>query len=272
MSRRLTSFILLFACLCGGWIAAAGAEPVRLRLATTTSTQDSGLLDVLHPEFERATGIAVDVIAVGTGKALALARNGDVDIVLAHDPAAEAQFVADGAGIERAPVMTNDFVIVGPAADPANVHDATGAADALARIARTRSAFVSRGDQSGTHVKELALFAAAGVAPRGTWYLAAGQGMGPVLQIADEKPAYTLVDRGTWLARRRSLSLTLLFERDASLLNPYHVIVVNPARHPHVHVEAARAYAAFLTGAAGQRRIAEYAIDGEPLFVPNPTP
>ncbi len=240
----------------------------RLRLATTTSTQDSGLLAVLNPVFEAASGISVDVIAVGSGKALALARNGDVDVVLAHDPAAEEAFMADGAGIERRPVMTNDFVIVGPATDPAGVRAAQSAADALARIAGTQSPFVSRGDQSGTHVKELALFAAAGVEPVGRWYLAAGQGMGPVLQIADEMPAYALADRGTWLARRATLDLHLLYAGDPALSNPYHVMLVDPARHPHVRVDAARAYADFLTGAHGQALIGGFLIDGETLFKP----
>lgn len=268
MSRALS--VLFLAC----WmlLAHAAPDPVRLRLATTTSTQDSGLLAELHPAFVAASGIAVDVIAVGSGKALALARNGDVDVVLAHDPAAEEAFVADGAGIDRRPVMTNDFVIVGPDADPADVRHARGAAEAFARIARAGAPFVSRGDQSGTHVKELALFAQAGVTPAGAWYLAAGQGMGPVLQIADDKPAYTLADRGTWLARRRGLSLTLLHAGDATLLNPYHVICVNPARHPHVQAAAARAYADFLTGPVAQGLIAGFRIDGEALFVPNPVP
>jgi len=244
----------------------------RLRLATTTSTQDSGLLNVLNPAFEAASRIQVDVIAVGSGRALALARNGDVDVVLAHDPAAEEAFVADGAGIERRPVMTNDFVLVGPPADPAGLRAATSAADAFARIARTEAPFVSRGDQSGTHVKELALFAAAQVQPAGPWYLAAGQGMGPVLQIADEKPAYTLADRGTWLARRADLGLILLYAGDPALLNPYHVMLVNPAHHPHARVEAARAYADFLTGARGQALIGGFQIDGEALFTPVAVP
>lgn len=268
MSRLLV--VLLLAC----WVLPvhAAPAPVRLRLATTTSTQDSGLLARLHPAFEAASGIAVDVIAVGSGKALALARNGDVDVVLAHDPAAEEAFVAGGDGIDRRPVMTNDFVIVGPDADPADVRHARGAVDAFARIARAAAPFVSRGDQSGTHVKELALFELAGVTPAGAWYMAAGQGMGPVLQIADDKPGYTLADRGTWLARRKRLSLMLLYAGDAALLNPYHVIRVNPARHPHVQADAARAYADFLTGPVAQGLIAAFRIDGEALFVPNAVP
>jgi tungstate transport system substrate-binding protein len=265
MLRMLCRLLLIL------WALDAGAAE-RLRLATTTSTQDSGLLAVLNPAFEAASGIAVDVIAIGSGKALALARNGDVDVVLAHDPNAEETFIADGAGVDRRPVMTNDFVLVGPPTDPAGVRAATSAPDALARIARAEAAFVSRGDQSGTHVKELALFAAAQVQPAGRWYLAAGQGMGPVLQIADEMPAYTLADRGTWLARRAGLGLVLLYAGDRALLNPYHVMRVNPARHPHVRVDAARAYADFLTGARGQALIGGFLIDGEALFKPVASP
>lgn len=266
---RLWGFLLL---VCWTLATQAGDPVVRLKLATTTSTQDSGLLAHLNPVFEASSSVAIDVIAVGSGKALALAANGDVDIVLAHDPAAEEALVADGAGIDRRPVMINDFVIVGPPADPAGVREAQGAADAFARIARAAAPFVSRGDKSGTHVKELAVFSLAGVTPGGDWYLAAGQGMGPVLQIADDKPAYTLADRGTWLARRAGLTLVLLYAGDALLMNPYHVIRVNPARHPHVQAEAARAYADFLTGPEAQRLIGDFRIDGEPLFVPNPVP
>jgi len=244
------------------------AEDRRLRLATTTSTQDSGLLDHLHPRFEATTGIKVDVIAVGSGKALALARNGDVDVVLAHDPAAEAAFMADGAGVDRRPVMENDFVIVGPAADPAGVASAPTASAAVARIAQAGAAFVSRGDQSGTHVKELALFEAAGIQPAGAWYLSAGQGMGPVLQMADEKPGYTLADRGTWLAMRGKLGLRLLHAGDPALKNPYHVMAVNPERHPHVQADLARAYMDFLTGGEGQALIGGFEVDGEALFQP----
>jgi len=260
-------FMLIYA-LTAVLLANGVSAAERLRLATTTSTQDSGLLEAINPVFEQASGIRVDVIAVGSGKALALGRNGDVDVVLAHDPAAEAAFVAEGAGLERAAVMSNDFVIVGPAADPARVREAASAAEALARIARAGVPFVSRGDQSGTHRKELTLFHAAGVEPNGRWYLAAGQGMSPVLQIADEKPAYTLTDRGTWLARRAGLSLQLLYVGDPALLNPYHVMLVNPARHPQTRIAAARAYAEFLTGPRGQTLIRDFRIDGEALFQP----
>jgi len=262
--KRIGWLLLLVSTL----LANAHADDRRLRLATTTSTQDSGLLDHLHPVFEAATGIKVDVIAVGSGKALALARNGDVDVVLAHDPAAEAAFMAEGAGVDRRPVMENDFVIVGPPADPAGVAGAPTAREAMARIAQAGAPFVSRGDQSGTHVKELGLFQAAGVAPGGAGYLSAGQGMGPVLQMAGEKPGYTLADRGTWLAMRGKLDLRLLHAGDPALKNPYHVMAVNPARHPHSRGELARAYMDFLTGAEGQALIGGFEVDGEALFLP----
>ena len=240
----------------------------RLRLATTTSTNDSGLLAAVNPAFEKQAGLKVDVIAVGSGKALALGRNGDVDVLLTHDPAAEEAFVADGDGVERTAVMENDFVIVGPPTDPAGVAKATSATDAIARIARAKAWFVSRGDKSGTHVKELALFKAAAVATDAAWYLSAGQGMGPVLQIADQKAAYTLADRGTWLALRGKSGLRLLYAGDPVLANPYHVINVNPARHPETNIKGARAYARFLIGPEGQRLIGAFKVDGEVLFRP----
>ena len=258
--------LLIFTLLLMSATAAPAAE--RLRLATTTSTNDSGLLAAINPAFEQQAGVKVDVIAVGSGKALALGRNGDVDVLLTHDPAAEEAFVADGDGIERKAVMENDFVIVGPPSDPAGVATATSAADAIVRIARARAWFVSRGDQSGTHVKEQALFKAAAVATDARWYLSAGQGMGPVLQIADQKAAYTLADRGTWLALRAKSGLRLLYAGDPLLANPYHVINVNPARHPETQVKLARAYASFLTGPEGQRLIGGFRVDGEVLFRP----
>ncbi len=265
ISRNIRGLACLLALVV---LPAAATE--RLRLATTTSTENSGLLARLHPAFEQAQDVAVDVIAVGSGKALALGRNGDVDVILAHDPVAEEAFMADGAGSERHPVMHNDFVILGPSADPAKVGAATSAADAFARIASARSAFVSRGDQSGTHTKELALWQAAAVTPAGPWYLSVGQGMEAALQIATDKGAYILADRGTWLAYKRQLELRLLHAGDPALFNPYHVLLVNPALHPHVKAALAKAYADFLTSADGRRRIAEFMIEGEQLFVPDP--
>lgn len=259
-------------------LALAGPAPglahatERLRLATTTSTDNSGLLKAIDPPFEQARGVVVDVIAVGTGKALKLAENGDVDVVLVHAPAAEKAFVDAGFGIERQAVMHNDFVLIGPADDPAGVKGAGTAAEALGRIAAAGATFVSRGDESGTHKKEKALWAKAGIAPKGAWYLSVGQGMGAVLQIADDKQAYTLTDRGTYLAYRRKLSLPILEEGDPALYNPYHVILVNPARQPAAKVDLARRYAAYLTGPEGQGRIGAFTVDGQVLFHPDVLP
>lgn len=271
MSRPNALMRVALAIALSATIASAGAVE-RLRLATTTSTESSGLLAAIHPHFERALDAKVDVIAVGSGAALELGRNGDVDVVLAHDPAAEEVFVASGAGIDRRAVMYNDFVIVGPPSDPARVAESGSAARAFAAIVRHQQPFVSRGDQSGTHVKELALWRAAGIAPAGDWYLAAGQGMGPVLQMASDKLGYTLTDRGTWVAFRDDLALALLHAGGGELHNPYHVMLVNPARHPHVNNALARAYVEFLTGRRGQALIAAFRVAGEQLFVPAAAP
>jgi tungstate transport system substrate-binding protein len=258
--------LLLISLLITTAIVARAEE--HLRLATTTSTSDSGLLPAINPTFEKQAGVKVDVIAVGSGKALALGRNGDVDVLLTHDPLAEESFMADGVGVGRQAVMENDFVIVGPASDPAGVGQAVSAADAISRIAKAKAWFVSRGDKSGTHVKEQALFNAAAVSADAAWYLSAGQGMAPVLQIADQKPAYTLADRGTWLALRGKLGLKLLYAGDPILVNPYHLMRVNPARHPTTNAKLAEAYANFLTGAEGQGLISTFKVDGEVLFRP----
>ena len=255
--------------LLGLAVPASGYGTERLRLATTTSTENSGLLALLHPPFEAKYQLKVDVIAVGTGKALRLGENGDVDLVLVHAPEAEQVFVAAGFGIERLPVMHNDFVLLGPATDPVSVGGAANVTEAVARIAAGDSAFISRGDDSGTHQKELELWTTAGIVPRGEWYLAAGQGMGAVLKITDDKQGYTLADRGTYLALREKLSLVILSEGDPALFNPYHVILVNPARHPHVRSELARRYVEFIRGEEGQRIIREFMIAGETLFYPD---
>jgi tungstate transport system substrate-binding protein len=267
--RAAPALALLAALLLLPW---PGQAAERLRLATTTSTDNSGLLQVLNPPFERANGVKVDVIAVGTGKALKLGENGDVDVVLVHAPPAEEAWVAAGYGVERRAVMHNDFVLIGPAADPAGVRGLATAAEALGRIARARATFVSRGDESGTHKKEKILWRAAGVSPGGTWYLSVGQGMGAVLQIADDKGAYTLSDRGTYLAYGGKIGLTVLVEGDPALFNPYHVILVNPARHPAVKVHLARRYAAYLTGPEGQGIIAGFRAGGQVLFHPDAPP
>jgi len=243
-----------------------------LRLATTTSTENTGLLSVLHKPFEQQIGAKVHVIAVGTGKSLRLGQDGDVDVVLVHAPAAELKFVEAGYGVEREPVMHNDFVLLGPPDDPAKVKEATSLADAMMRIQKSGHDFISRGDDSGTHKKELELWDIAGISPEGENYLAVGQGMGQVLQIANDKLAYTLSDRGTYLAAMDNLDLKIVYEQAAELANPYHVILVNPDRHPHVKIDLARAYSAFIRGPEGQRIIREYKANGHQLFFPDVLP
>ena len=246
--------------------SAQSAQP--LRLATTTSTENSGLLGHLLPAFEKRSGVAVHVIAVGTGKALRIARAGDVDVVMVHARPAEERFVATGSGVDRREIMYNDFIMVGPNGDPADIAGTTSVAEALRRIADSESRFVSRGDDSGTHKKELALWQLSGVAPTGDWYLEAGQGMGKVLQMASELGAYTMTDRGTWLAYRGNLELAILVQGDPPLFNPYGVIAVNPKRHPHVNYEGAIAFIDWLSSSEGQEMIARYTVDGQVLFHP----
>ncbi len=241
----------------------------RLRLATTTSTDNSGLLAELHPAFETNFDVKVDVIAVGTGKALRLGENGDVDVVMVHAPAAEISFIDNGHGVERLSVMHNDFIILGPQDDPAGLGGATTLIEALQRLHSSGSYFVSRGDDSGTHKKEMSLWRAAGENPSGNWYLAVGQGMGAVIQIANYKQAYTLSDRGTYLAHKDKIGLIPLFEGGPELFNPYHVIIVNPAKHPHVKTELAQKYINFIRGEAGQKIIREFKKGGEILFKPD---
>lgn len=244
------------------------AEPVRIRLATTTSTENSGLLDALLPAFRRESGIEVLVLSMGTGKALATAANGDADVVLVHAPAAEKQFVAAGHGVDRTPVMYNDFVILGPPADPAGVKGKRLAAEAMRALAAAKATFISRGDNSGTHKKETALWAAARVAPAGAWYLSVGKGMGDALVMADEKRAYILADRGTYLKLRDKIDLRPLVEGDRALHNPYHVIAVNPRKHPNVNHAAAKRFIDYLTADRTRQRIAAYTVAGEALFHP----
>jgi tungstate transport system substrate-binding protein len=251
-------------------LPAAADSP--LRLATTTTTVASGLMDYLLPKFTAATGIAVQMTAVGTGQALRLAQNGDVDVVLVHARDAEDAFVDAGHGVDRADVMVNDFVIVGPSSDPAGIAAAASATDALARIARDGEIFVSRGDESGTHRREMKLWRDGGLEPGGGWYRAVGLGMGRTLQIADQMNAYTLTDRGTWLALRERLQLALLFEADPPLSNPYGIIAVNPARYEHVNYTAAGALIEWITSPAAQQAIADFRIGGRSLFEPAAKP
>jgi tungstate transport system substrate-binding protein len=248
-------------------------EPVTLRLATTTSTYNSGLLDDLLPPFEEREGVEIQVVAVGTGKALALGERGDADVVLVHARQREDAFIEAGHGIDRRDIMWNDFVVAGPAADPAGVRGLRDVAEAFRRIQAKQALFVSRGDDSGTHTRERAIWKKAGKEPpRGEdHYLEAGQGMGRCLTIASEKQAYVLTDRGTFLAYRSKLELEVLVEGDPFLRNPYGAMIVNPARHPHVKADAARKLLDYLTSDEGQQRIGAFRAHGQLLFHPAKT-
>jgi len=262
---------LLIACAASLWMSTAGAAEV-ITVASTTSTDQSGLFGHILPRFTAATGIQVKVVALGTGQALDLGRRGDADVVLVHDRPAEDRFVAEGYGIERRDVMYNDFVLVGPANDPARIAEAKTAAEALRRIAASNAPFVSRGDRSGTHAAELRQWQIAGVDPKSTkGYRDAGAGMGPTLNMAAALNAYTLADRGTWLSFRNRQELRLLLAGDPQLFNPYGVILVNPERHPHVKQAEGRRFIAWLAGKEGQEAIASYRIEGQPLFFPQAT-
>lgn len=263
-ARRLCIAILAVCAFC-----VFADERSVLRLATTTSTENSGLLAELLPAFTKSTGITVHVIAVGTGKALKLGENGDVDVVLVHDPELEAAFVEKGFGVDRRSVMYNDFIFVGPPQDPASIRGMKNAAAALAKIAAVKAPFVSRGDESGTHQKEKKLWAASGISPEGPWYMAAGQGMGEVLMIAHEKQGYTLADRGTYIAFESKISLPILVEGDSALNNPYHVMAVNPARYAHVKYTEALRFIDWLTSDEGRKLIAGFRKNGKQLFFPS---
>jgi tungstate transport system substrate-binding protein len=259
-----------------GLAAAQGGTPAgrSIVLASTTSTEQSGLFAHLLPAFTADTGIAVRVLALGTGQALDTARRGDADVVLVHDRAAEDRFVAEGWGLARRDVMDNDFVVVGPKSDPAKARGADVATALKAIAAHPSAAFVSRGDKSGTHAAELRYWAAAGMASPekalGERYRACGCGMGPALNIAaGSADAYLLADRGTWLAFKNRERMAVLVEKDRRLLNPYGVIVVNPAKHPHVKLAEAQAFADWITGPKGQAAISNHKINGEPLFFPD---
>jgi tungstate transport system substrate-binding protein len=251
--------------------APACAQERVIVLASTTSTDQSGLFGHILPLFTRETGIGVRVVALGTGQALDVARRGDADAVLVHDREAEEQFVAEGfadpAG--RRPVMYNDFVVVGPRRDPAGVAGLRDTAEALRRIAVSGAPFVSRGDRSGTHAAELRLWREAGASPARPWYREVGQGMGPALNTAAAQNAYILADRATWLAFRNRQELRILAEGDERLFNQYGVIPVNPQRHPHVNTEGARRFAEWLASAEGQAAVAGHRVNGEQLFFPN---
>jgi tungstate transport system substrate-binding protein len=247
-------------------VAAQAQATPRLKLATTTSTENSGLLQVLLPPFEKAYECQVDVIAVGTGKALKLAEAGDVDVVMVHARKKEEAFVSAGYGVERRELMYNDFVLLGPVDDPAGIKGNKDASRALQKLASAQALFVSRGDQSGTHTKELELWQAVEVLPAGAWYLETGRGMGEVITMANERQGYTLADRGTYIAYRDKIDLQIMVEGDKRLFNPYGVMAVNQKRHPHVKHELALAFIDYLTSRTGQKIIAEYRKNGETLF------
>jgi len=268
--RKLLSVLLIISSFLTS-CSADSSKKANLLLVSTTSTQDSGLLDVLLPAFTTKTGYNVQLVAVGSGQALKIAEQGNSDVILLHSPAAEKEFVANGFGIDRRLVMHNDFVIVGPPPDPAGIR-ATNPVEALKKIFASHVTFVSRGDESGTHVKELALWKNAGLDPAGQdWYLETGQGQGATLTIASEKGAYALTDRGTFLAYKSNIDLEILVEGDPFLLNVYHVITVNPEKWPNVNLEGAKAFADFITSSEGQDIIAGFGIEkyGQPLFFPD---
>jgi tungstate transport system substrate-binding protein len=263
--------ILILALFITGTVSAQ-AQQKAIILATTTSTQDSGLLDVLIPIFEKKTGYFVKTIAVGSGQAMAMGQKGEADVLLVHSPAAEKKFMAEGYGINRKLVMHNDFVIVGPPADPAKVKGMKSASEAFKKIASAKALFLSRGDNSGTHAKEKEIWKASGINPQGEkWYQQTGLGMGQTLNVASEKKAYTLTDRGTYLALRKNLGLDILTEGDAILLNIYHVIEVNPAKWPKVNSAGAKAFSDFMVSRETQDVIRTFGVDkfGSPLFFPD---
>ena len=271
MRRRRFVLTTLTVLLATGPLAGQTPGPTSrtLILSTTTSTQDSGLLDVLVPMFERAAGYSVKTISVGTGQALALAARGEADVTLAHAPALEKKYVDEGKMLNRRLVMYNDFVVIGPAEDPAKIKGLP-AVEALKRIGAAKARFVSRGDHSGTHLLERALWKQADLEPKGPWYIESGQGMGQTLLVANEREAYALTDRGTYLAFQKRVDLPILVEKDRALLNIYSVMEVNPANGPRVNTAAGKAFADFMLSPAVQATIRNFGVDkyGQPLFVP----
>jgi tungstate transport system substrate-binding protein len=261
--------ILLVAAMAAG-IGTAAESNKNVILSTTTSTQDSGLLDVLIPLFEKQTGYSVKTISVGTGQALALAAKGDADVALVHAPSLEQKYVAEGKLLNRRLVMYNDFVIIGPKEDPAKIKSAKTALAALKLIEQSKSPFVSRGDSSGTHTLEKSLWKSAGIEPKGSWYTEAGQGMGATLGIANERNAYAITDRGTLLALAKRVNLPILIEGDKLLLNIYSVMEVNPANGPRINAAGGKAFADFMVSPDAQNAIKTFGVDkfGQALFFP----
>jgi tungstate transport system substrate-binding protein len=271
---RLQALSVVGVCLATIGISAANAQERFITVASTTSTEQSGLFGHLLPIFKKDTGIDVRVVALGTGQALDTGRRGDADVVFVHDKVAEEKFIAEGFGVERIEVMYNDFVLVGPKADPAKANG-RDISVGLKRVADNKAAFVSRGDKSGTHAAELRYWKAAGVdldATKGAWYRETGSGMGPALNTASAMNAYILTDRGTWLSFKNRGELAIQVEGDAKLFNQYGVMLVNPAKHAHVKKDLGQRFVDWLVSAAGQKAIADYKIGGEQLFFPNAKP
>ncbi len=267
ITRRVCLFVLLALAA-----FAAGAQERFITVASTTSTEQSGLFSYLLPIFENKAGIKVHVVALGTGQALDVARRGDADVVFVHARSAEEKFLAEGEGVKRFPVMYNDFVLVGPNSDPAKIGGGTDIVAALTKLEAAHAPFVSRGDRSGTHIAELALWKTAGIdidKRKGAWYRDVGQGMGPALNTAASMSAYILADRGTWLAFKNRGDLTILVQGDKRLFNQYGVMLVNPVKHPNVKKELGQQFIDWLVSPAGQTAIAGYKINGEQLFYPN---
>ena len=252
--------------------SAATAADTTITLASTTSTQNSGLYDHLLPLFKVETGITVNVVAVGTGQAIKIAENGDADALLVHHRPSEDAFVANGFGIERRDIMYNDYVVIGPKDDPAGVAKSQETSDALRAIKAAQPLFISRGDDRGTHKKEQELWASSTLFPTGDWYREIGAGMGAALNMAAATDAYLISDRGTWLSFGNRQNLTILFQGEPLLRNPYGLILVNPAKHPHVSVASARRFATWLTSKAGQQAIADFKVKNKQLFCPNAQP
>jgi tungstate transport system substrate-binding protein len=268
LKSRLFTVIAVLGCLVASPV---NAQERSIVVASTTSTEQSGLFGFILPRFSARTGIRVNVVAVGTGQALDIGRRGDADVVFVHDRPAEEKFMAEGFGVKRFDVMYNDFVIIGPKADPAHIRG-NDVAVGFRKIAAARAPFVSRGDRSGTHAAELRYWKDAGIdidAAKGRWYRDIGQGMGPALNMAASADAYVLADRGTWLSFKNRGALEILVEGDRRLFNQYGVMLVNPAKHPHVKVAEGQAFVDWLISAEGQKTIADYKIGGEQLFFPD---
>ncbi|WP_254869259.1 MULTISPECIES: substrate-binding domain-containing protein [Vibrio] len=269
MNNKITLALAATSLVLVSYSASSADDTHRIRLATTTSTYHSGLLDYLLPTFEKEAGYKVDVIATGTGKALKMGENGDVDLVMTHAPKSEADFVDKGFGVLPRKLMYNDFVLVGPNNDPAKIAQQKNILDAFSHIAKDGVTFISRGDDSGTHKKELGIWAQAKIEPNFGGYKSVGQGMGPTLNMASELQAYTLTDRGTWLAYQNKLDLKIVFEGDDKLFNPYQVILINHERYPATNYQGAKAFSDWLVSEEGQQKINSFTLNGQQLFVAN---